>query len=185
VVWHRHIFGLSTVWVLVLLRNALNTTIAADTALVEFAVTVGAAALGALIGAAMAPVMVGRMGTRAWSTTVLLTGAPFAAIGFWWTVLNPSATTAMAGLLLSGAALGWIGQSVKVCGDTVIQAAIDDDHRGRVFAIYDMAVNAGLLSGISLGAFLLPADGLAHWPVPYIFAMFLIAPLLLRFPPRK
>lgn len=184
VVWHRHIFGLATVWVLVLLRNALNTTVAADTALVEFAVTVGAAALGALIGASLAPVMVGRMGTRSWSTTVLLSGAPFAAVGFWWTLLNPTSTTALIGLLVSGAALGWIGQSVKVCGDTVIQAAIDDNHRGRVFAIYDMAVNAGLVSGIALGAYLLAADGLTLWPVPYIFTMFLIAPLLLRIPPR-
>jgi hypothetical protein len=185
VVWHRHVFGLSTVWLLLLLRNALNTNAAADRALVEFATTVGAAAAGALLGALMAPLMVGKFGTRAWSSIVLLTSAPFAAAGFAITIAMPESPLAIYGVLASGAFLGWIGQTVKVCGDTVVQASIDDDHRGRVFAIYDMAVNSGLVSGIVLAAIALANDGINLWPVIYIFVMLSVAPLLLRTPPIK
>jgi hypothetical protein len=185
VVWHRHVFGLSTVWLLLLLRNALNTNAAADRALVEFATTVGAAAAGALLGALMAPLMVGKFGTRAWSSIVLLTSAPFAAAGFAVTIAMPESPLAIYGVLASGAFLGWIGQTVKVCGDTVVQASIDDDHRGRVFAIYDMAVNSGLVSGIVLAAVALANDGINLWPVIYIFVMLSVAPLLLRTPPIK
>jgi MFS family permease len=185
VVWHRHVFGLSTVWLLLLLRNSLNTNAAADRALVEFATTVGAAAAGALLGALMAPLMVGKFGTRAWSSIVLLTSAPFAAAGFAVTIAMPESPLAIYGVLASGAFLGWIGQTVKVCGDTVVQASIDDDHRGRVFAIYDMAVNSGLVSGIVLAAVALSNDGINLWPVIYIFLMLSVAPLLLRTPPIK
>ncbi|MEY3408242.1 MAG: hypothetical protein RL038_1303 [Actinomycetota bacterium] len=185
VVWHRHVFGMASVWVLILLRNAINPTIDADRALVEFATTVGAAAAGALIGAALAPLMVGKFGTRRWSTLVLLTGTPFVGLGFTLTISDPEQVSAVIGILIAGGFLGWIGQSVKVCGDTVIQAAIDDDHRGRVFALYDMAVNAGLLSGIVVAAGFLPADGVAIWPAIYMTALLFLAPLILRVPPSK
>lgn len=185
VVWHRHVFGLASVWVLILLRNAVNPQIDADRALVEFASTVGAASVGALLGAGLAPLMVGRLGTKRWSSLVLMTGAPFVGVGFFVTILDPASFNAVLGILLAGAFLGWIGQSVKVCGDTVIQASIDDDHRGRVFAIYDMAVNAGLLSGIVVGAIFLPLDGVTFWPVFYMAILLMLAPLVLRFPPVK
>jgi MFS-type transporter involved in bile tolerance (Atg22 family) len=38
---------------------------------------------------------------------------------------------------------------VKVSADTVVQQQIDDVHRGRVFSIYDMSVNVGLVLGVT------------------------------------
>jgi len=62
-------------------------------------------------------------------------------------------------LLIGAACFGLIGQSVKVCADTEIQVGIRDDHLGRVFALFDMIVNACLVTGITLMALTSPASG--------------------------
>ena len=40
-----------------------------------------------------------------------------------------------------------------------MQSKIKDDYRGRVFAFYDVAVNAGIITGAVAAALLLPANG--------------------------
>jgi hypothetical protein len=62
-------------------------------------------------------------------------------------------------LLLGAACFGLIGQAVKVCADTEIQVGIRDDHLGRVFALFDMIVNACLVAGITIMALTSPASG--------------------------
>lgn len=69
----------------------------------------------------------------------------------------------LTGLVVGGIGLGFAGQSVKVCGDTVVQRAISDDHRGRVFALYDVVLNIGLVAGVCVVAFTAPPSGLAPW----------------------
>jgi MFS family permease len=184
VVFHRTTFGLATVMAIVLLRESLNIQTSADTALAEFAVLVGGAAIGALIGAGMTPFMVGRLGVRRWSFIALIGGAFVTPLFLLVTISVPKDFVGVASLIIGGGVLGWTGQSVKVCGDSIIQAAIDDDHRGRVFAIYDMAVNVGLVIGIVLAAYFLASDGLSLWPLAFIFAVLNSATLLLRTPPR-
>lgn len=185
VVAHRSTFGLATVLVLVLLRFSFNLPNAADDALGQFAYTVAAAALGAFLGAVMAPVMVGQLGTRRWSVASLVIGAVTTGPMFAWVIADPTGGWALPAMLTGSAFLGWTGQSVKVCGDSVLQQAIDDDHRGRVFAIYDMAVNVGLVSGIVLAASFLSPDGRSLWAAGYITAGLALAPLLLRTPPSQ
>ena len=66
--------------------------------------------------------------------------------------------------LLGGAlSMGFAGQSVKVCSDTLIQRHIPDDHLGRVFALFDMIVNVALVLGITLMAIISPISGQAPW----------------------
>ena len=51
------------------------------------------------------------------------------------------------------------GQSMKVTNDALIQSRIIDDYRGRVFAIYDMTVNTGIVIGALFAALLIPTSG--------------------------
>ena len=45
--------------------------------------------------------------------------------------------------------------------DTIVQKAVSDDHRGRVFALYDVSVNIGLVIGVVWIAFTSPVSGLS------------------------
>ena len=69
-------------------------------------------------------------------------------------------------LLLAGFSLGFAGQAVKVCSDTVIQKQIPDTSLGRVFALFDMSVNVALVLGIMAVALLSPVTGVA--PLLYL-----------------
>jgi MFS-type transporter involved in bile tolerance (Atg22 family) len=64
-------------------------------------------------------------------------------------------------LLVAGFSLGFAGQAVKVCSDTVIQREIPDESLGRIFSLFDMSVNVALVSGIILVALLAPVSGVA------------------------
>lgn len=185
VVLHRSAFGMVTVTAIMLTRHAMNDDTQTGSALVELAITVGGAGIGALIGAALAPSLAATWGIRKLSAFSLFVGAIGGgialAVAIGWSVV----AIAMPALVVSGAFYGWVGQSVKVCGDYVLQTAIADEHRGRVFAIYDMAVNVGLFSGILLSAFVLPADGRSLASPVFATAVLFAALLLLRRPPGK
>jgi hypothetical protein len=62
-------------------------------------------------------------------------------------------------MALGSFVMGFSGQAVKIAGDTVLQQQITDDYRGRVFSLYDVALNVALVSGIFVTAFLAPASG--------------------------
>jgi MFS-type transporter involved in bile tolerance (Atg22 family) len=64
-------------------------------------------------------------------------------------------------LIVAGFSLGFAGQAVKVCSDTVIQREIPDESLGRIFSLFDMSVNVALVSGIILVALLAPVSGVA------------------------
>lgn len=184
VVAHRSVFGLLTVQAIVLLRESLNIQSEAANALGEFTLVVGGAATGAFIGAVMTPVMVGRIGTRPWTAVALIVGALGGSSALALVITAPQETWAMWALIISAAFLGWTGQSVKVCADAIVQESIDDDHRGRVFALYDMAVNVGLVSGIITAATFLAPDGRSVWALGFVVIVLSSATLLLRTPPR-
>ena len=64
-------------------------------------------------------------------------------------------------LVVASCAIGFAGQAVKIVGDTTLQNALADDYRGRVFSLYDVLLNVGLVAGISLAAVVSPASGVA------------------------
>jgi MFS family permease len=76
------------------------------------------------------------------------------------------------------------GQSVKVTNDALVQSKIDDFFRGRVFAVYDVVVNAAIVSSSLLAAWVLPLSG-DSWQLPLgvSVAWFLCATVVLR--PKK
>lgn len=71
----------------------------------------------------------------------------------------PGALLNRPALLVTGFIVGLAFQSVKICGDTLVQAHISDEVRGRVVVIYDIINNLGLAIGAVIGALVLPADG--------------------------
>jgi MFS family permease len=134
----------------------------ADAALAEFAGLTAAAAVGALAGAVLTPGATRRWGAVPWSVVALLQAG---TLGIGLVIVGAMAPSY--GVLLAGAvSLGFCGQSVKVCSDTLVQRYIPDDHLGRVFALFDMIVNVCLVAGITLMAIVSPTSGQA----PLVYA---------------
>lgn len=154
---HRVAFGALTVIALLLVRNTFNSASQADAALNEFAVITGFAAAGALVAALLTPGATRRFGAVTWSIVVLVQ-AGILGVG----LVYAGAMAPSFSLLLAGAAsVGFAGQGVKVCADTLVQRHVPDDHLGRVFAIFDMVLNVCLVTGITVMAFGAPASGQA------------------------
>ena len=62
-----------------------------------------------------------------------------------------------------------------------MQSKIDDYHRGRVFAVYDVVVNGAIVSGGLIAALMLPTSGLSRLvPLAVTFAYACVAYILLR-----
>jgi predicted MFS family arabinose efflux permease len=51
-----------------------------------------------------------------------------------------------------------------------VQSKITDEYRGRVFAFYDVAVNAGIVTGAIGAALILPDNGVT-WVLPVVVAL--------------
>jgi hypothetical protein len=55
--------------------------------------------------------------------------------------------------------LGLTAQAIKICVDTLVQAHVADELKGRVFVIYDMSFNVMLVLAAVIAAVILPANG--------------------------
>jgi hypothetical protein len=55
--------------------------------------------------------------------------------------------------------MGISAQGLKICVDTVVQLSVDDVHRGRAFAFYDMVFNVVFVTAATLATVVLPATG--------------------------
>jgi MFS family permease len=138
---------------ILLYRSSYASADETQPGLAGFSVAVLAAGIGFVLAVAVAPVLAERWSSRAAVLTGLLMGA-LAQCLF-------AATLAEAALVTAAFALSLGGQVVKICTDTLVQRVVDDDFRGRVFILYDMAFNAALVSATCLGALLLPPSGRA------------------------
>jgi len=138
---------------ILLYRSSYASTDEAQPGLAGFSLVVLAAGIGFVLAAAVTPELVERWSSRGAVLTGLLMGA-LAQCVF-------AASLAEAALVAAAFALSLGGQVVKICTDTLVQQVIDDDFRGRVLILYDMAFNAALVSATCLGALLLPPSGQA------------------------
>ncbi len=169
VVVQRITFGALTVLGLLLVRNTLNPTSDPDAALGEFALITGAAAGGALLGAILTPGRARRLGYVRWTTLAAAQAAPLVVIG----LFACASLNTLWPLLLAALSVGFANQSAKVASDTLVQREINDDYLGRVFALFDVAVNVALVSGIVAVAFTSPESGIA--PIIYVVIGVLVA----------
>ncbi|GHC76145.1 MFS transporter [Streptomyces flavofungini] len=145
----RFCFGALTVMVLMLCRYAWGST--EDDGLALLGVAVGISGAGFFAAAVVTPWAAGRFGPRGW----LVLCAAAAA------VLEPALGLAFAPVPMFVAAfvLGLTTQGAKIATDTVVQAAVDDGFRGRVFSLYDVLFNISFVGAAGVAALMLPPDG--------------------------
>ena len=68
----------------------------------------------------------------------------------------PGAIYAKVPLLVAAFLLGLTAQNIKICVDTLVQAHVDDEFKGRVFVLYDMIFNVALVLAAVIGALSCP-----------------------------
>ncbi len=110
--------------------------------------------LGGLLAAVVTPRVTRRIGTQRWITVVFAAAAVVeVAFGLPYT---------HAAFLVAAFFLGFAAQASKICVDTLVQEATEDDYRGRVFSFYDTLFNLSFVSAALASAFLLPPNGKSY-----------------------
>jgi MFS family permease len=157
VVSQRCTFGAVTVRTLLLARQVWHPVTQPDAALSDFGLAAGSTAVGIFIAAALSALMLNRSSAISDETGVKHSKSfarmlPISAV----LALCVTVTAVALGhrLIMFSAALslGCAGQFMKINADTTIQRHIDDAHRGRAFAIFDMAINLATVAGVALFA---------------------------------
>jgi len=144
-------FGVLTVVVLMLSRYTFNSASDETGGLASLGWAVAMSAAGMFLAALISPWCTRRLGLNGWVTTCLACSAVLVpALG-----LAFREVPAMAAALL----LGLTTQSTKICADTLVQESVEDEYRGRVFAIYDVLVNVAFVAAAAATALVLPLDG--------------------------
>jgi MFS family permease len=162
-----------TLTALLLERNTFNDPSKPEVGLQGFGIALSVAGLGIFLGAFTAPYGVARFGRHRWIKFAMLASAcsPLALA-----VSQPEIALCSTAFLAA-----FFGQNVKVTNDALVQSKIDDYHRGRVFAVYDVVVNSAIVGGGLLAALLLPTSGLSRVvPLAVAAAYLLIAVVVLR-----
>ncbi len=162
-----------TLMALLLNRNTYNNPADPESGLSGFAFAITIAGIGITIGALTAPFGVARFGRHRWIRFSLIASSILPLI------LAVSQSQFV--LLATGFFTGLAGQNVKVTNDALVQSKIADEYRGRVFAVYDVMVNGGIVSGAIIAALLLPPSGISSvLPLVIAFVYLLVALGLLR-----
>lgn len=167
----RFCYGALTVMVLILSRYTWSETESEGLRLLALAVALSGA--GFFAAAAVTPWGVGQVGTYGWMA--VLAGAA--------SLLEPALglTFAPVPILIAAFTLGLVTQGSKIVTDTVVQTAIDDGFRGRVFSLYDMLFNVSFVGAAGVTAVMLPPDGRSVPLVALLAAIYgLSAAALLR-----
>ena len=162
-----------TLTALLLERNTFNDPSKPEAGLQGFGIALTIAGIGVFLGAFLAPYGVARFGRHRW--------IKFAMIASACSPLILAISQTEIGLCVTAFLTAFFGQNIKVTNDALVQSKIDDYHRGRVFAVYDVVVNGAIVSGGLIAALLLPPSGLSRIvPLAVSAAYLLIAFIVLR-----
>lgn len=159
VLLQRFAFGALTVRTLLLARTQWHVG-NPSAAVVDFGIAAGCAAAGAFVAAlTSALVLKGTVDShrdQSMRHNLLQRAAMYSLLaGIVVTDIALTLDTRLA-IFLSAGVLAFAGQLLKISADTSVQRNIDDIHRGRVFSLFDMAINFSLVLGICIAA-LVPA----------------------------
>jgi MFS family permease len=170
---HRGGITAFTLTALLLERNTFNDPADSEAGLAGLSLTLSIAAIGFVIGAFVAPFGVARMGRHRWMR-LSMTAASISAL-----TLVIDRTPVLLAITAFFTAL--CGQSVKVTNDALVQSKIDDQFRGRIFAVYDVLVNGAIVTGALIAAWLLPLSG-DSWLLPLLISLTwaFVAAIILR-----
>ncbi|MBL1083270.1 MFS transporter [Streptomyces actinomycinicus] len=145
----RFCYGALLVLVLMLCRYALSDTPEEGLGLLGLALALSGA--GFFAAAVLTPWAAERLGPGRWIVVCSGTAA----------VLEPALglpfTTGP--LMVAAFVLGLITQGAKISTDTIIQAYVEDDFRGRIFSVYDVLFNVAFVGAAGVAALMLPPDG--------------------------
>ena len=170
---HRGGITALTLTAMLLERNTFNDPSDSEAGLAGLSIALSCAAIGFTIGALIAPIGVRWTGRHRWMRLSMFA----ATCGTLILVIDRNQ------ILLCAAAFttGLFGQSVKVTNDALVQSKISDEFRGRVFAVYDVVVNASIVIFAISSAVMLPQSG-DSWLVPSVVALtyLLVALVVLR-----
>jgi MFS family permease len=162
-----------TLTALLLERNTFNDPSKPEAGLQGFGIALSIAGVGLFLGAFLAPYGVARFGRHRWIKFAMISSA-----------CSPLILAVMQteiGLSVTAFLTAFFGQNIKVTNDALVQSKVDDYHRGRVFAVYDVVVNGAIVSGGLIAALLLPPSGLSRIvPLAVSAAYLLIAFIVLR-----
>jgi MFS family permease len=147
---------------LMLERNTFNNAANPEDGLSGLALAFSIAGIGIVIGALIAPFGVRKFGRHRWMRLMMFLSVfgPL-PLAIWGNELT---------LFLAAFLTSVFGQSFKVTNDALVQSKIDDYYRGRVFAVYDVLVNAAIVSGGVIAALLLSDSG-QGWQVPTLVSV--------------
>lgn len=170
---HRGGLTALTLTALLLERNTFNDPLKPEDGLQGFGIALSFAGIGVFLGAFLAPYGVARFERHKWIRFSMFASACAPLI--------LAAEQNQLTLILTAFFASFFGQNVKVTNDALVQSKIDDYYRGRVFAVYDVVVNAAIVSGGLIAALLLPTSGVtAKVPLFVTGAYLLVALIVLR-----
>jgi len=173
---HRGGLTALTLTALLLERNTFHDPADSEAGLAGLSFALSIAAAGFVVGAAIAPYGVRKVGRHRW-IRLSITGASVSVL-----LLVIARTPTL--LIATAFFTALCGQSLKVTNDALVQSKIADLFRGRVFAVYDVLVNGAIVTGALIAAWVLPISG-DSWQLPALIAViwFLVATVLLQ--PKK
>jgi len=148
---HRLIHGIVTVAVILAYRNYFHTPDQLDAAIADLGLLVVITGAGFVFASVVTPPMSARLGVRSAMIISLLASAVFQLV--------PGSIYARIPLMVAAFLLGMTAQAIKICVDTLVQAHIADEFKGRVFVIYDMIFNVALVVASVIAAVILPDNG--------------------------
>ncbi|MFG2355044.1 MFS transporter [Streptomyces sp. NPDC048521] len=145
----RFCYGALLVLLLMLCRYALSSSTEEGLRLLGTALALSGA--GFFAAAVMTPWAAGRLGPGRWIVVCSGTAA----------VLEPALGLPFATgpLLVAAFLLGLVTQGAKIATDTIVQAAVEDGFRGRIFSVYDVLFNVAFVGAAGVAALVLPPDG--------------------------
>ena len=151
-----------TLMALLLERNTFNDPANPDAGLAGFGRALAIAGIGIGLGAIISPYGVLKFGRHKWMRILMFACIP--------PLLIYAFSVNEITMIGSAFFVGLCGQGIKVTNDALVQSKIDDEFRGRVFAFYDVAVNAGIVIGAIGAALLLPDSGVTSL-LPFVIAL--------------
>lgn len=147
----RIVYGIVFVAMILVYRNSFHPVDDIDAALGDLALYGGFLGIGFVLGSVLSPPVAQRIGVRR-LIIVSIAGAGVVQV-------VPGAIYSRIPLLAAAFLLGLAAQCLKICVDTLVQAHVSDDFKGRVFVLYDMVFNLASVIAAVIAVFLLPADG--------------------------
>jgi len=151
-----------TLMALLLERNTFNDPANPEAGLAGFGRALAIAGIGIGLGAVISPYGVLKFGRHKWMRILMFACIP--------PLLIYAFSVNEITMIGSAFFVGLCGQGIKVTNDALVQSKINDEFRGRVFAFYDVAVNAGIVIGAIGAALLMPDSGVTS-VLPFVIAL--------------